>query len=207
GEPVRGARAGSESDEGEGLNGDADRPRGPPLLVEAPLCLPLPGEGLRLVRLANLLSIDPRPFDPDTYGEEGEAGSSAAWETTVHWRWASTPQGTIQRQSNARFVRWSDGSLQLLLGADALDVREIDIAGEHSFVFARHQALIQGQSALDRKLVFHPASLRSRFHRRLAAALDGQGMRSTKVRATTTLADPAKLKRERELLEEQRIRD
>lgn len=30
------------------------------------------------------------------------------------------------RESNARFVRWSDGSLQLLVGDEALDVNEID---------------------------------------------------------------------------------
>lgn len=30
------------------------------------------------------------------------------------------------RESNARFVRWSDGSLQLVLGDEVLDVKEID---------------------------------------------------------------------------------
>jgi len=35
-------------------------------------------------------------------------------------------EGNQVRESNARFVRWSDGSLQLLVGDEVLDVKEID---------------------------------------------------------------------------------
>lgn len=42
------------------------------------------------------------------------------------WRWAADEAGNSVRESNARFVRWSDGSLQLLLGDEVLDVKEID---------------------------------------------------------------------------------
>ena len=37
-----------------------------------------------------------------------------------------------------RFVRWSDGSLQLLVGDEALDCAELDMAGDHHFLFLRH---------------------------------------------------------------------
>ncbi len=47
------------------------------------------------------------------------------------------------RQSNARFVRWSDGSLQLWLGDEVLDAKEIDVSGDHNYAFVRHQQLIQ----------------------------------------------------------------
>lgn len=59
------------------------------------------------------------------------------------WRWAPGPDGEQVRQSNARFVRWSDGSLQLWLGDEVLDAKEIDISGDHSYAFVRHQQLIQ----------------------------------------------------------------
>ena len=36
-------------------------------------------------------------------------------------------EGNQVQQSNARFVRWSDGSLQLMVGDEVLDVKEIDI--------------------------------------------------------------------------------
>ncbi len=43
------------------------------------------------------------------------------------WRWGVDEEGNSVRESNARFVRWSDGSLQLLVGDEVLDVKEIDI--------------------------------------------------------------------------------
>ena len=49
----------------------------------------------------------------------------------------------VVKQSNARFVRWSDGSLQLFLGEHVLDVTELDIANDHHYLFVRHQGLIQ----------------------------------------------------------------
>lgn len=42
------------------------------------------------------------------------------------WRWGTDGEGASVRESNARFVRWSDGSLQLLVGDEVLDVKEID---------------------------------------------------------------------------------
>jgi RNA polymerase-associated protein LEO1 len=42
------------------------------------------------------------------------------------WRWAVDDDGNQVRESNARFVRWSDGSLQLMVGEEVLDVKEID---------------------------------------------------------------------------------
>ena len=37
----------------------------------------------------------------------------------------------------ARFVRWSDGSLQLLIGNEVLDVAEVDTNSDHSFLYSR----------------------------------------------------------------------
>lgn len=53
------------------------------------------------------------------------------------------PSGEPQYESNARFVRWSDGSLQLLLGDEVLDTTEQDMSMDHHYLFVRHQGLIQ----------------------------------------------------------------
>lgn len=37
-----------------------------------------------------------------------------------------------------RFVRWSDGSLQLLVGDEVLDVSELDVERDNSYLFLRH---------------------------------------------------------------------
>ena len=51
--------------------------------------------------------------------------------------------GEQKYESNARFVRWSDGSLQLVLGEEVLDTTNQDLARDHHYLFVRHQGLIQ----------------------------------------------------------------
>lgn len=43
-----------------------------------------------------------------------------------------------QVESNARFVRWSDGSIQLLIGNEVLDVSEQDAQHDQAHLFLRH---------------------------------------------------------------------
>ena len=45
-------------------------------------------------------------------------------------------------------MRWSDGSRQLLLGDEVLDVAEQDVANDHHYLFVRHQGLIQARAPL-----------------------------------------------------------
>jgi hypothetical protein len=109
--------------------------RGPPLLVEAEPCDVPPQDSLRLVKLPNILGVEPRPFDPDTFDAGAQVEIDARGfkrvrlrdQNCIRWRWAAdeASRGQVQ-ESNARFVRWSDGSLQLLLGDEVLDVKEID---------------------------------------------------------------------------------
>eukprot|EP00887_Chlorella_sp_A99_P005619 scaffold1.g5619.t1 len=222
--------------------------RAPPLAVAVPLHDVLPPRDLRLAKLSNIVRIEQAPFSPDTYElEEAEYVDEAGTRRVqlanrIRWRYAPAgPGGAPTRQSNARFVRWSDGSLQLLVGDEALDVREIDVAGDHNYVYARVPGLLQargargtggggrgegrrsggpqeaeggaqargggrGQGQLSTKFVFQPASLTSGLHKRLTAAVDRQHTRQQKVRATTTLVDPKKVKEQQEKAEEERIR-
>ena len=39
--------------------------------------------------------------------------------------------------ASARFVRWSDGSLQLLIGEEVLDVSEVDTTSDHGYLYSR----------------------------------------------------------------------
>lgn len=44
----------------------------------------------------------------------------------------------VQYESNARFVRWSDGSLQLLIGNEVLDISVQDAQHDQAHLFLRH---------------------------------------------------------------------
>jgi RNA polymerase-associated protein LEO1 len=172
---------------------------------------------LRLAKLSNVLAIEPRPFDPATYELEAaeyvdERGRKRVrmGDNAMRWRWAEAAPGEPpRRESNARLVRWSDGSVQLAVGDEFFDARDIDVASDQGFLFARHPNLIQGQARLSTKLVFRPASLTGGSHARLAAAVDRQqaGSRQQRVRATTTLVDPRREKEARERAEEAVIKD
>ena len=97
------------------------------------------------------MNIDHRPYDPNHYREtlpdetiDGKANPVAARskmlsiKNTIRWKWVSgldgqpvsrTCQGRVMlsrysqvRKSNARLLRWSDGSMSFQLGSDLYDV-------------------------------------------------------------------------------------
>ncbi len=73
------------------------------------------GKELHFVKLPNFLSVDCRPFDPETYedeiededslDEEGRARLKLKVENTIRWRQAFDKDGKSVRESNARIVR------------------------------------------------------------------------------------------------------
>lgn len=50
--------------------------------------------------------------------------------------------GWMQYESNARFVKWSDGSMQLLLGSEVLDLAVQDAHHDQSHLFLRQPKVI-----------------------------------------------------------------
>ena len=90
------------------------------------------GKEFHFVKLPNFLSVEPRPYDPHTYedeideeetqDEEGRARLKLKVENTIRWRTSFDKEGNAYKESNARMVRWSDGSLSLYLGSEVFDV-------------------------------------------------------------------------------------
>lgn len=90
------------------------------------------GRDIHFVKLPNFLSVETRPFDPETYedeideeetlDEEGRARLKLKVENTIRWKEIMDKEGNITKQSNARLVRWSDGSYSLHLGSEIFDV-------------------------------------------------------------------------------------
>ncbi|KAH9915727.1 Leo1-like protein-domain-containing protein [Fomitopsis serialis] len=119
-----------------------------------------------VIRMPNFVKVDSKPFHPDTYiGPEGEDEDAQAAESareksmtiklkvenTVRWRWVKDENGQDRRQSNARIVRWSDGTLSLLLGKELFDITQnVDTSGAmHRNAFGsgtQSQPLSQSQS-------------------------------------------------------------
>ncbi|KAI0320889.1 Leo1-like protein-domain-containing protein [Amylostereum chailletii] len=114
-----------------------------------------------VLRLPNFIKLDTKPFHPETYvGPEQEDDLSSGSrdhdmvvklrvENTLRWRWTKNAAGQDQRQSNARVIRWSDGTSSLRLGKEYFDMNHVvDNSGSaHRQAFgASSQSQPQSQS-------------------------------------------------------------
>ncbi|KAI9088386.1 hypothetical protein K1719_029835 [Acacia pycnantha] len=193
-----------------------EKPLGPPLELEVPLRLPpaFP-EKMNMIKVSNIMGVDPKPFDPKTYVEEDtfvtdESGGKKRIRlenNIVRWRTVRNPDGTTTCESNARFVRWSDGSLQLLIGNEVLDISVQDAQHDQAHLFLRHgKGILQSQGRILKKMKFMPSSLSSNSHRLLTAIVDSRQKKVYKVKNCITDIDPEREKEEKEKAESQTIR-
>ncbi|KAF9531750.1 Leo1-like protein-domain-containing protein [Crepidotus variabilis] len=91
-----------------------------------------------VVRMPNFVNVDTKPYHTDTYigpeqededlqGQSAKDRSSAIKlrvENTLRWKWAKDELGQDKRESNARVIRWSDGTLSLRLGKEYFDITQ-----------------------------------------------------------------------------------
>ncbi|XP_062028043.1 protein LEO1 homolog isoform X1 [Rosa rugosa] len=193
-----------------------ERPVGPPLELEIPL-RPPPAhpEKMNMIKVSNIMGIDRKQFDPKTYVEEDtfvtdESGSKKRIRlenNIVRWRKVRTSDGRLSCESNARFVRWSDGSLQLLIGNEVLDISVQEAQHDQAHLFLRHEkGILQSQGKVMKKMRFMPSSLASNSHRLLTALVDSRHKKVYKVKNCVTDIDPEREKEEKERAESQTIR-
>ncbi|KAL2935407.1 Protein LEO1-like protein [Bienertia sinuspersici] len=193
-----------------------EKPVGPPMEFELPLrAPPADPEKMNMIRVSNIMGIDPKPFDPKTFEEEDvivtdESGTNKRIRlenNIVRWRTVKKADGTIAYESNARYVRWSDGSLQLLIGNEVLDISVQDAQHDNAYLFLRHgKGILQSQGKLLKKMRFMPSSLTSNSHRLLTALVDSRHKKVYKVKNCITDVDPEKEKEQKEKAESQTIK-
>ena len=169
----------------------------------------------------------------DVLAARARAGLAAAH--TVRWRKRTSPGSAPPQpqppqppcESNARWVEWGDGSLQLLLGdGSAFDVRSAPIATEHLHLYADHGSVLQGVAGLATRLALTPAAggvaRGPAAERAVAAAAAARhpstgpaglvigggvgGGRAARVKPVATVTDPARAKAERERAEAEAAR-
>eukprot|EP01102_Stenamoeba_stenopodia_P023205 TRINITY_DN9919_c0_g6_i1.p1 TRINITY_DN9919_c0_g6~~TRINITY_DN9919_c0_g6_i1.p1 ORF type:complete len:483 (-),score=231.52 TRINITY_DN9919_c0_g6_i1:39-1487(-) len=207
--------------------------------------VPRPPKNLYLVKLPNFLGIDTRPFDPDTHlfeddneeiDEEGKKVIRPTSETTIRWRFVRDENGNIltdekgipQMESNARLVRWADGTTNLILGGNEFlnatfepihgrlekkpknassssnSISKEDEAPSLTHLFALSRGNIC-HAQPKKKLVLTPFSLKSKVHKKLAlSVLEKHKEEGRKVMLCVTERDPEKEKEQRERAEAER---
>jgi len=169
------------------------------------------------VRLPNFLSIEPKPFDARTYDAEldddelvdieGRTRMKLKVENTIRWRNIKDPEtGEVKKQSNAKIIKWSDGSMSLYLGSEKFEIED-QTAMPNVHLFTRQGASLQAQAAFKRKFAFRPVTTDSLTHRKITMNMADKSNRTQKVKMVTDVGmNPEKARTESIKKEEEKLR-
>ncbi|KAF6130928.1 hypothetical protein HJG60_007873 [Phyllostomus discolor] len=175
------------------------------------------GNELYFVKLPKFLSIEPKPFDPQYYedefadekvlDEEERTRLKIKVENTIRWRARRDAAGNEIKESNARIVKWSDGSLSLHLGSEVFDVYKAPLQGNHTHLFVREDTGLQGQAIFKYKLTFRPHSTDYATRKKMTLPLANRYSRTQKIRILPIAGlDPECQRTEKIKKEEERLR-
>ncbi|EDO44827.1 predicted protein [Nematostella vectensis] len=185
--------------------------------VTIPYCRVALGSELYFSKLPNFLSLETKPFDPALYeddveddeilDEEGRARLKLKVENTIRWRYGKYSDDNEIKESNARIVRWSDGSLSLLVGAEVFDIQKTRIEGDFNHLFVQQGTGLQGQAVFKEKLTFRPHSTASQTHRKMTLSIADRALKAQKIKMLPAAGqDPEAQRSEMIKKEEERLR-
>ncbi|KAJ3268786.1 hypothetical protein HDV01_002300 [Terramyces sp. JEL0728] len=198
---------GSDDEQKQDLFGDEDMKEGKKedVVIQATLphtIGPKDDPNLFLLKIPNFLSLDYRPFQPESYREQleleqEEGKEDVLFENTIRWR------NHPENESNARLVRWSDGSYSLLIGEELFDVGQTDIKDRNQFLVQTRQqdGFLQTQARLSKFMSFTPHSTNSSAHKRIISRLATQNRKTVK---TKQFAENERLKARKKLDQKRR---
>lgn len=109
---------------------------------------------------------------------------------------------TIQ-ESNARFVRWSDGSLSLHLGDEIFDVYKQPLQNDYNHLYIRQGTGLQGQAVFRTKLTFRPHSTDSFTHKKMTMSLADRSQKTTGIKILSQVGHDPEAERAENLKKEE----
>ena len=209
---------------GDGMSGrDAGPRKGPPREMGLPhkgLELADPATKMMLVGPSKLMAVETKCFDEAVFDEdrersllEGKIDNQVKRDNMIRWRYKTNEDGSFVTdpatgekvvESNARFVRWSDGSLQLWIGNSSVDVVSQKLKAG-SLIYKTQKAVtsdgdqtcLSAHAALSETLKFRPSSLKSKAHRELTLDVRQKHAKHQRLKTTVTMENPEKKKEER----------
>jgi len=181
--------------------------------VEVPKITTDLGKELFFVKLPNFLSMECRPFDPESYqdeiededamDEEGRQRLKLKVENTIRWRQGFDAEGKAIKESNARIVRWSDGSTSLYLGSEVFDVHKQSLHGDFNHMFIRQGTGLQGQAIFRTKLSFRPHSTESKTHQKMTRQMADRSHKATGIKVISQVGRNPETNRYKRIKEEE----
>eukprot|EP00892_Ulva_mutabilis_P001736 jgi/Ulvmu1/11563/UM079_0006.1 len=171
---------------------------GPPEVWKVPL-VEHPAEPLRIITLKSMVDIESTPYNAEDFtldstfscDDPGKKILRPPVLNRIRYRFredvVDADKG-LQLESNSRIVRWSDGSLSLMIGRECIDLSEEPVEGQRMLLGLHHSDL-QGQQLLKSRLLLRPPAHDSDLHRNMTHSLALARQASTKVKANPVLQD------------------
>ena len=154
------------------------------------------------VKTPAVLRIESRPFDVATHDKEMEKRLFKGVSDVIRHRRIQDYDGKDIVQSNARLVKWDDGTMQLIVGKSIYDVKVLE--KHNCYVFERQYAMVQqiepvrvlpnekvawtyvGQS--DKLIKLQPSSLQSETHARFAQGMYQRHVKQSRMKIVDSLS-------------------
>eukprot|EP01119_Soliformovum_irregulare_P010784 TRINITY_DN265_c0_g3_i1.p1 TRINITY_DN265_c0_g3~~TRINITY_DN265_c0_g3_i1.p1 ORF type:complete len:460 (+),score=108.30 TRINITY_DN265_c0_g3_i1:38-1381(+) len=167
--------------------------------------LPYPKEDLSVARLPNFLALETRPFVAQHFanderelkrrnqGKEDfeKEKSPLEGKDVIRWRQSLDDEGDFGgKESNSRFVRWSDGSWTLHVGSEVFMMKQQPIESDHYYMFARQKGFIQSQGQYMHRLLIQQSSLGSKSHQSLTNSIMKRHQKNKKISFLSSLENP-----------------
>merc|ERR1711874_246605 len=129
-------------------------------------------------------------------------------ENTIRWRQSYDKTGNPVKQSNARVVKWSDGSYSLHLGNEIFDVYKQPLQSDFNHLFIRQGTGLQGQAVFRTKLSFRPHSTDSQTHKKMTLSMADRSSKTSGIKVISQVGvDPEANRWERMKAEEGKLRE
>eukprot|EP00511_Aplanochytrium_stocchinoi_P000557 CAMPEP_0204844124 /NCGR_PEP_ID=MMETSP1346-20131115/48380_1 /ASSEMBLY_ACC=CAM_ASM_000771 /TAXON_ID=215587 /ORGANISM="Aplanochytrium stocchinoi, Strain GSBS06" /LENGTH=531 /DNA_ID=CAMNT_0051983385 /DNA_START=143 /DNA_END=1739 /DNA_ORIENTATION=- len=208
------------------LSDDEDRldePMEPKDLVVP--CLPKPDihSDIRYVKVPNFLHICPYAFNEHQYSEnhekkEMEEAGKGLLDSVIRWRYKQDAiknkvldeNGNPILESNAKFVEWSDGSVQLLIGEQIFDVKTEKVDSQFLYTASKDSnsgtSCLESHGLVSSQVMFRPTDLKSSAHKDLALKVKERTLKGFKIKETESIKDPEALQEQRAKAKEERLR-
>ncbi|CAG8487938.1 6225_t:CDS:2 [Ambispora leptoticha] len=187
----------------EEVFGSPDIERPPPLVLPNKHRADAYNKKIFLAKLPTFLAVNSKKFDPHTYDENEDAGDVA---NIIRWRNVKDEStGELKKQSNAAFVKWSDGSMSLLVGEEILDININETMDSQEYLMSSHlmteKSTMAYQMKLKNKMAFRPSTTSGATHRRVTASIASRHVKHQRTKIILTDKDPEMVKKEMEKAE------
>mmetsp|Transcript_70938 Transcript_70938/g.139324 ORF Transcript_70938/g.139324 Transcript_70938/m.139324 type:complete len:571 (+) Transcript_70938:3-1715(+) len=156
------------------------------------------------VRTPNFIKIQPAEYNQSLYEADSERKVFEGSTAVVRWRNKLDANGEIVigadgkpvRESNARLLRWSDGTVQLVVGDAIFQCKNLDVDNCYIYEQQAVQVIPEDQvesvtasdnvlecvGSVQKRLVLQPLSLDSESHARMSMKISEKFKKESKIR-------------------------